>query len=142
MERDKNSEQRAVITILVKLGETGKQIFEKLNTVYGEAATKPTMVYKGVKWCQEGRESLLVEDNERSGRPVTTRNEENVKRIKNTLAENCRISIRWLSESLGINRETVLIIKEDVGMRKLCSQIVPKSLSADDKLMRVQVCKD
>ncbi len=37
MERDQNFEQSAVIKFLVKLDETGKQISEKLNTVYGEA---------------------------------------------------------------------------------------------------------
>ncbi len=116
MERDKNFEQRAVIKSLVKLGKTGKQISEKLNTVYGEAAMKPATVYKWVKRCQEGRESL--KDDQRSGRPVTTRNEENVKRIENALAENHRMSIRWLSENLGINLETVcLIITLDLGMR-------------------------
>ncbi len=85
----------------------------------------------------------MLEDDQLSGRPVTTRNEEKVKRIENALAENCRMSICWLSESLGINCETVcLIITEDVGMQKLCSRILPKSLSADNNLMRVQVCKD
>ncbi len=140
MERGKNFKQRAVIKFLVKLSETSKQIFEKLNTVNGEAAMKPAMVYKWVKRCQEGRESL--EDDQQSGRPVTTRNKENVKRIENALVENRCMFIRWLSKSLGINRETGrLIITEDLGMRKLYSRIVPKSLSADDKLTRVQVCK-
>ncbi len=125
----------------MKLGKTGKQISEKLNTVYGEAAMKPATVYKWVKRCQEGREFL--EDDQRSGKPVTTRNEENVQRIENAPVENRRVFIRWLSESLRINRETIhLIITEDLGMRKLCSRIIPKSLLADDKLMRIQVCKD
>ncbi len=115
MERDKNFEQCTVIKFLMKLGKTGKQISKKLNTVYGEAAMKPAMVYKWVKRCQEGQESL--ENNQWSGRPVTARNEENMKRIENMLVENHCMSICWLSESLGINRETVrLIIMEDLGM--------------------------
>ncbi len=60
----------------------------------------------------------MLEDDQRSGRPVTTSNEENVKRIENTLGENCRMSILWLTESLGINRETVRLIITDLGMRK------------------------
>ncbi len=54
MERVKNFEHCDVIKFRVKLGETGKQISEKLNTVYGEAVMKPATVYKWVKWCQEG----------------------------------------------------------------------------------------
>ncbi len=68
MDRDKNFEQYTVIKFLVKLG---KQISEKLNTVYDEAAVKPATVYKWVKRWQEGRESL--EDDQRNGRPVSTR---------------------------------------------------------------------
>ncbi len=51
MERDKNFEQCTVIKFFVKLGETDKQISEKLNTVYGEAAMKLATVYKWVKRC-------------------------------------------------------------------------------------------
>ncbi len=79
MERDKNFEERAIIKFLGKLGENGKQTSEKLNTGYGEAAMKPATVYEWGKRCQEGRESL--EKDQRSGRPVTTRNEENVKLV-------------------------------------------------------------
>ncbi len=61
MERDKNFEQCAVIKFLVKLGETGKQISEKLNTVYAEAAIKPATVYKWRKSHKYAMEENLFQ---------------------------------------------------------------------------------
>jgi len=44
-----------------------------LVQVYGDKSMKKTAVYKGVKRFSEGRES--VTDEERSGRPATSRTE-------------------------------------------------------------------
>jgi transposase len=42
-------------------------------------AMKKTAVYRWVTHCSEGRESLT--DEERSGRPATSRNEENIAKV-------------------------------------------------------------
>ena len=47
-----------------------------LVQVYGDSAMKKTAVYKWVERFSEGRES--VTDEERSGRPATSRTEENI----------------------------------------------------------------
>jgi len=47
-----------------------------LVQVHGDNAMKKTAVYKWVKRVSEGRES--VTDEERSGRPATSRTEENI----------------------------------------------------------------
>jgi len=47
-----------------------------LVQVYGNNAMKKTAVYKWVKCFSEGRESAT--DEERSGRPATSRTEENM----------------------------------------------------------------
>jgi len=51
----------------------------KLVQVYGDNAMKKTAVYKWVKRFSEGRES--VTDEERSGRPATSRNEKNIAKL-------------------------------------------------------------
>jgi len=51
-----------------------------LVQVYGDSAMKKTEVYKRVKRFSEGRES--VTDEERSGRPATSRNEENITKLR------------------------------------------------------------
>jgi len=67
-------EQRTNIKFIVKLGKSGNEIREMLVQVYGVNAVKKTAVYKWVKRFYEGRES--VTDKERSGRPATSRTEE------------------------------------------------------------------
>ena len=47
---------------------------------YGDNAMKKTEVYKWVKRSSEGRESAT--DEEKSGRPTTSRNEENFARVR------------------------------------------------------------
>ncbi len=63
------------------------------------------------------------------------RNEENVKRVDNLLATNHQISICYISDKLGINREMICpIIFNYLRTRKLCTRVMPKSLTAEHKL--------
>ncbi len=71
---------------LIKLGDGGGDILKKLNTVYEDGALKLTVVYKWVARYKEGRESL--EDDSRSGRPVSTHNAENVKHVDELFPTN------------------------------------------------------
>ena len=73
-------EQRTNVRFLVKLGKSGKEIREMLVQVYGDSAMKKTAVYKWVKSFSEGKES--VTDEERSGRPATSRTEENIAKVR------------------------------------------------------------
>jgi len=66
---------------------------------------KKTAVYKWVKRFSEGRES--VTDEERSGRPATSRTEENIAKICQIMRENCRLIVRSTAQQVNIDRETV-----------------------------------
>ena len=68
------------IKLLVKLGKSGNEIREMLVQDYGDNATKKTAVYKWMKRFSGGRES--VTDEERSGRPATSRTEENIAKVR------------------------------------------------------------
>ena len=112
-------EQRMNIKFLVKLGKSGNEIREMLVQVYGDNAMKKTAVYKWVKRFSEGRES--VTDEERSGRPATSRTEENIGKIRQIVRENRRLTVRSIAEQVNIDRETVRkILTEDLDMRKVC----------------------
>jgi hypothetical protein len=58
MERAVLTEQRTNIKFLVKLGKSGREILEMLETVYGESAMKRRTVYKCVDRFKEGWESI------------------------------------------------------------------------------------
>jgi len=85
---------------------------------------KKTAVYKWVKRFSEGRE--IVTDEERSGRPATSRTEENIAKVRQIVRENRRPTVRSIAEQVNIDREKVRkILTEDLDMRKVCAKIVP-----------------
>ena len=85
--------------------------------VYVDNAMKKTAVYKWVKSFSEGRESFT--DEERSGRPTTSRTEENIAKIRQTVRVNRRLTVRNIAEQVNIDRETdTKILTEDLDMRR------------------------
>jgi len=106
-----------------------------LVQVYGDNAMKKTAVYKWVKRFSEGRES--VTDEEGSGRPATSRTEENIANVRQIVRENRRLTVRSIAEQVNIDRETVRnILTEDLDMRKVCAKMVPKELTEEQKQRR------
>jgi len=94
-----------------------------------------------VKCFSEGRES--VTDEERSGRPATSRTEENNAKIRQIVRENCWLTVRSITEQVNIDRETVRkVLTEDLDMRKVCAKMVPKELTEEQKQRRVTICQD
>ena len=61
-----------------------------LVQVYGDNAMKKTAVYKWVKHVSEGRVSVTGEEG--SGRPATSRTEENIAKVHQIVRENHRVS--------------------------------------------------
>ena len=107
-----------------------------LVQVYGDNAMKKTAVYKWVKRFSEGRES--VTDEERLGRPATSRTEENIAKVRPIMRENRRLTVRSTAEQVNMDRETVRkFLTEDLDMRKVCAKVVPKELTEEQKQRRV-----
>jgi len=104
--------------------------------VYGDSAMKKTAVYKSVKRFSEGIKSVTEE--ERSGRPATSRTEENIAKVRQILRENRRLTVRSIAEQVNIDRETVRnILTEDLDMSKVCAKMVPKELTEEQKQRRI-----
>ena len=92
-----------------------------LVQVYGDNAMKKRAVYKWVKRFSEGRES--VTDEERSGRPATSKTEENIAKVRQIVHENRWLNVRSIEKQVNIDRETVSkILTEDLDMRKVCAK--------------------
>ena len=134
-------EQRTNIKFLVKLGKSGNEIRVMLVQVYGDNAMKKIAVYKWVKRFSEGRES--VTEKERSGRPATSRTEENIAKIRQIVHENLLLTVSSIAEQVNIDRETVRkILTEDLDMSKVCAEMVPKELTEEQKQRRVTIYHD
>ena len=64
-----NIEQRYAIKFCVILNKSATETFASLTEAYGDATLSRTMIFKWHKAFKEGREN--VEDNPRSGRPIS-----------------------------------------------------------------------
>ena len=84
-----------------KLPKSGKETHEML----GDAAVTMKTVYKWLERFRNGCES--VEDEERSGRPSTSKTQENVERVSEMIRSNRQLTIREISEDLNISYGSV-----------------------------------
>ena len=59
---------------------------------------------------------VSVEDDTRSGRPWSSRNEDNVVRIRDMVREDRNVTVRLLADALHISKSTChQILREDLG---------------------------
>jgi len=81
-----------------------------------------------------------VEDDTRSGRPSSSRNEDNVVRISDMIRED---HVSMLADALHINNSTChQILQEDFSKQKLNTRLVPQALTQDQKGVRASICAD
>uniref|UniRef100_A0A8C3CRQ0 Mos1 transposase HTH domain-containing protein n=1 Tax=Cairina moschata TaxID=8855 RepID=A0A8C3CRQ0_CAIMO len=129
-------EQQYAIKFCVKLGKMGKETHDMIKEAYGDAAMGRLGVFEWHKLFREGRER--VEDDDRSGRPSTSKTNENVSRVKNL--QNCdrRMSIRMIADDLSIPQTQVFeMVKENLAMRNMCVKFVPRKVICQDLLHHV-----
>ena len=81
--------------------KSAKETHKMLKLVYADAAVTTKMVYKWFERLRNGCE--LVEDEERSGHPSTSKTQENVERVSKIIRSNRRLTIREISEDLNIS---------------------------------------
>lgn len=112
-----------------------------VKQAYGEEALSRTTTHLWFTRFVAGRESL--EDDARSGRPVTAVTEENVQKVHAVLVADHRLTLRAISETLNIGKDTVSeIIHGKLNRRKVCARFVPHFLTADQKQRRMDCARD
>lgn len=112
-----------------------------LKEVFGENVMSRARVFEWHKRFSEGREE--VEDDERPGRPVSVKTEENAQKINEIVRKDRRLSIRMIADMVNINKETVRkILHDELNMTKVCAKMVPKNLTQEQKDNRMNICSD
>ena len=136
-----DAEQRINVKLCVKLGKSATETYHLLKKVYGDECLPHTQVFKWFKRFKEGRE--LIGDDQRPGRPSTSKTEANIEKIGEIVRQNRRLGIRAIAELINIDKETVLqILHNNFNMKKVCSKMVPRLLTPDQKEIRMNICGD
>ena len=118
-------------------GKAPKEIHAILTETLGDHAPSYATVKNSVAQFKRGDFSTC--DASRPGRPKTVTTPEIADQIHEIILEYRRISTKSTAEQLGISRERFgSIIYEDLDMRKLSANWVPKCLNADQKRQRFQ----
>ena len=109
-----------------------------MQKVYGNGALKYATVCKWVRRFNDGRES--IENGSRVCRPVSVLTEKNVAIVKKLIEEDARYTVQEIEELSGIHSSSVLkILRERLGLRKICARLVPHLLTDEQKQSRVRL---
>jgi len=81
-----NIAQRYAIKFCVKLNKSATETFASLTEAYGDVTVSRTMDFKSHKALKEGREN--VEDDPRSGRPMSSTNVQNVEEVRAVMVKD------------------------------------------------------
>ena len=103
--------------------KSAKETHEMLKLVYDDAVTMKTVC----KWFERFRNGCeLVEDEERSGHPSTSKTQENVERVSEMIQSKRRLTIREISGDVNISCGSVQnILTTDLNMRRMSAKFVP-----------------
>jgi hypothetical protein len=91
-------EQRYSIKFCVKLGKSATETNDMIKLAYKDEAMSRTRVFEWYSQFKNGREE--VEDEQRAGRPSTSKTEDNVTKIRDLLNTDRRLSVRLIAQEL------------------------------------------
>lgn len=132
---------RAVIYHHAKMGKTPTQTTEILHKIHGENAPHKSTVCKWHNEYKWGRKDLATRKS--TGRPSEAITERKKVAALNLITKYPRISARVLAQQLNIDDHTVkILLNHHLGMAKLLAIWVPNTLTAAQKLARVDNAKE
>ena len=111
-------EQRACNKFCFKLGKSATEYYEMLKTAFGEQAMSRSQTFQWFSRFKAGRTS--TEDDESSGRPVSSSTPEMIERVLQIIREDRHRTIDEVSMLVGISYGTChKILTEDLKMRRV-----------------------
>ncbi|GBM24452.1 hypothetical protein AVEN_41100-1 [Araneus ventricosus] len=129
------SAQRAVIQFLSAEGEHASQIYSRMKGVYGEQRLARCTIFR---WCQRYEAGRVnIRELSLPGQAHVVTNSATISAADELIRQNRRITTREIAVQFWIRKGTVHhIMYKNIGYGKVCSQWVPKHLSANQKTAR------
>jgi len=106
---------------------------------YGDKVLSRRIVYEWIEMFENGR--MSVTDAERTGRPATATTTRNEERTLGLICENRRITVEVVAGRLNVSVGSAYsLIYDGLKFSKVCARWVPKELTEERKLKRLDVC--
>ena len=116
------------------------EIFSNLASAFGNKGPTRNTIYRNIRSFRDGKTTFTTAPG--AGRPKSAVTERTISLIRQTIANDDRITLRRLAEVTGVCKDTVRkITNEQLHMTKLCAKWVPHKLTADQKKNRVRICQ-
>lgn len=134
-------EQRANIKFCFKLGKTFTETFQLMQQVYGDDCLSRGRVHEWYTRFKIGRED--INDDPHVGQAKFVITPESIEKVREFLKIQPKSSLRFMEMELGMSKDSIhRILTQQLGYRKVCAHFVPHKLTDDQKLLRIQHCKD
>ena len=95
------TEWRAFVKFSVKLNRSPTDIISDLKEVMGDNAPHNATIYRWIERFRAGNQSC--EDEARSGRPKSSRTDENVATVQQLITTDPQLSIEMIAEHTGLS---------------------------------------
>jgi len=98
----RNIAQRYAIFFCVKLVDSATTAHGKLQHTFGDDVMSRAQGFRWHKMFSEGR--TIVEDEQHSGRPSTTRTSDNTERVRQLIRSDRRLTVKMIADEVNVNR--------------------------------------
>lgn len=123
------------------LGFNPTEIHEELTDAHGDDVASYSTVLRWSNKTDDGE--MEIEDQPRSGRPVTGPTEANIEKVRRVIDEDPHSTYDEIEEETSLSRGTIqTIIHDHLKLKKITSRWVPYDLTPQQKEDRVRMCKE
>ena len=136
-----STEQRICIKFCFNIGKTAMETYQLLQQAYGEDAMGRTQVFDWFRRFEESRTS--VENDPRSGRPSTSRNEEMIAKVRTIVRNNRKLTVRETADGCGISVGSCdAILTDNLRIKRVCAKYVPRLPTDGQREQRQTIARD
>ena len=131
---------RYYIKLRTILGINAKTICEELTDPLESRASSYATVKKWAKCFRDGRED--VDDDLRSGRPVSMLTDENIERVRQVIEDDRNSTYDDIMAETSLTHGTIgRIVHDSLKMRKVASRWVAHEPTDEQKQQRIRICR-